>query len=179
MFDYPRLRYRRRSILLRFIEANSNLLILVSFCLVIIASIAIVFLLLQLRYLKRPFRAMAKIYEHDGADRALEELLKGVDENRELIREHAEELKVILKRLDGCYSGVGIEKYNAFEDIGGMQSYSLCMLTKERNGLLLTNLVGRNSARGYAIEVRAGKPSRELSDEERTAFECALKSLDA
>jgi hypothetical protein len=70
-------------------------------------------------------------------------------------------------------------KYNAFEDIGGMQSYSLCILTSERNGFILTNLVGRNSTRGYALDITDGAPSRDLSDEERQAFDDALKSIGA
>jgi len=122
---------------------------------------------------------MGELYNREGPDIALRELLKGVDENREFIKGHAEELKLILKKLAGCYSGIGLVKYNAFEDIGGNQSYSLCLLTPEKNGIILTNLVGRNSARGYAIDVREGIPSRSLSGEEREAFEYALRSLNA
>jgi len=90
---------------------------------------------------------------------------------------HSEEIKRIFQLLDGCFSGTGIVKYNAFEDIGGNQSYSLCIMTGEKNGFILTNLVGRNATRGYAIEVREGKPSRDLSSEEREAFEYALRSI--
>jgi Protein of unknown function (DUF4446) len=129
------------------------------------------------RRLRRPFRFMAELYKREGTEKALEELLKGIDENREFLRGHSEELKRILQLLAGCYSGMGLVKYNAFEDIGGMQSYSLCLLTSEKNGFILTNLVGRTSTRGYALDVRNGKPSRELSDEEKEAFAIATRSL--
>jgi hypothetical protein len=76
-----------------------------------------------------------------------------------------------------AFSSIGLVKYNAFEDIGGMQSYSLCLLTREKNGVILTNLVGRNSTRGYALEVTEGNPSRKLSDEEQRALETALGSI--
>jgi hypothetical protein len=69
-------------------------------------------------------------------------------------------------------------KYNAFEDIGGNQSYSICILTREKNGFMLTNLVGRNSTRGYAIEVRAGVAERELGSEETEALAYALRSIE-
>jgi hypothetical protein len=104
-------------------------------------------------------------------------LLKGVDENRDYIRTQAGEIKGILRKLDGCLSGTGMVKYNAFEDIGGNQSYSLCVLNGEKDGFILTNLVGRNSTRGYAIEVSGGNPSRELGEEESEALEHALKSV--
>lgn len=142
-----------------------------------VAFIVVIVLIREVLSLRRPFKAMATLHEGKGTDRALEELLKGVDENRELIRGHSDELKRVYAMLDGCYCGVGLVKYNAFEDVGGNQSYSLCMLTRERNGFILTSLVGRNATRSYALDVVEGKPSRELGEEERESLAYAQKSL--
>jgi hypothetical protein len=163
--------------MIRFIEAQSGVLIVVAIALAIVAIVCAVFVLAQLARFRRPFRGMAEVYETKGSEGALEELLKGVDENREFLRGHSEELKRILHLLSGCYSGTGLVKYNAFEDIGGMQSYSLCLLAREKHGFILTNIVGRTSARGYALDIRDGKPSRNLSDEEKEAFEIAMRSF--
>lgn len=161
-----------------FVEANSSILLITAMALAAISVILLLVVLFELRRLKKPFREMAALYGEIGTEKALEKLLKGVDENREYIRRHGDDLKVVFKRLDGSYRGMGIVKYNAFEDVGGMQSYSLCILNREKNGFMLTNLVGRNSTRGYAIEIKDGNPSRELSGEEREAFGYCLKSLD-
>ncbi|HSG28569.1 MAG TPA: DUF4446 family protein, partial [Candidatus Krumholzibacterium sp.] len=123
-------------------------------------------------------REMADLHREIGTEKALEKLLKGVDENREFIRGQVEDMKLMLQRLDRCYSATGIVKYNAFEDIGGMQSYSLCLLTPEKNGVIMTNLVGRNSTRGYALEVKNGVPSRDLSEEEKEALGYALRAAE-
>jgi hypothetical protein len=127
----------------------------------------------------KPFSAMAQLHKDIGAEESLLKLLKGVDENREYIRDHAGQLKEIIGKLDNCYSGMGITKYNAFEDIGGNQSYSLCLLSNNRNGVILSNLVARDSTRGYSIEIQNGNPSRELSNEETESFKGALQSLGA
>jgi hypothetical protein len=163
--------------MIRFIEAQSGVLIVAAIILAVASLVCAVFMLVQFARLRRPFRGMAEVYEAKGSEGALEELLKGVDENREFLRGHSEELKRILHLLAGCYSGTGLVKYNAFEDIGGMQSYSLCLLTREKHGFILTNIVGRTSARGYSLDIRDGKPSRNLSDEETEAFEAAMKSF--
>jgi hypothetical protein len=160
-----------------FIDANSSVLIVITLGLAVVLLVVVVILFSNMKSLRRPFREMAVLHAERGTAESLEDLLKGVDENRDLIRGHAEDIKMILKRLDGCHSGIGLVKYNAFEEVGGMQSYSLCVVTRERNGYILTNLVGRNSTRGYALDVADGKPSRELSDEERQALEIALKSV--
>lgn len=162
-----------------FITANSGILISVSLVLAVTALIVTVLLVREIRFLRQPFRAMAELSEQKGMERALEELLKGVDENRSFLQRQAEELKHLYDIQGRSYSLIGLVKYNAFEDIGGMQSYSLCMLTREKNGVILTNLVGRNSTRGYALEVNGGTPSRKLSEEEQRALDTALGSVDA
>jgi hypothetical protein len=163
--------------MIRFIEAHSGALIFAAIALAAVSLVCAILVLVQLAKLRRPFRGMAEVYESKGSEAALEELLKGIDENREFLRGHSEEIKRILHLLAGCYSGTGLVKYNAFEDIGGMQSYSLCLLTREKHGFILTNIVGRTSTRGYALDIRDGKPSRNLSDEEKEAFEIAMKSF--
>ena len=162
-----------------FFAEHGAVLIIASLAVALVSLAASALILVQLRHLKRPFRGMAEVYEKQGAEPALEELLKGVDENREFLRGHSEEIKRILHLLAQSYCATGLVKYNAFEDIGGMQSYSLCMLTRERNGFILTNLVGRTSTRGYALDVRDGKPSRQLSDEEKEALETAVRELSS
>lgn len=162
-----------------FIDANSNMLIVITLGIAVVLLVLVIFVLLSMRRLRRPFREMADLQEKRGTAEFLEELFKGIDENREFIKAHAEDIKMLLGRLDGCHSAMGLVKYNAFEDVGGMQSYSLCILTRQKNGFILTNLVGRNSTRGYALEITGGTPSRELSDEERQAFDAALSSVGA
>ncbi len=162
-----------------FIDANSSLLIVTALGIAVVLLVLVIHILLGMRRLRRPFREMAALQEKMGTAESLEELLKGVDENREFIKGQTEDIKMLLGRLDSCHSGMGLVKYNAFEDVGGMQSYSLCVLTREKNGFILTNLVGRNSTRGYALEITGGAPSRELSDEERQAFDIALETVGA
>jgi hypothetical protein len=161
-----------------FITANADYLIMTALVLGIAAITAVVVLVVKFQRLRKPFSEMAGLYDSMGTESSLELLLKGVDENREFIRGHGEDLKVILRKLEGCFRGIGMVKYNAFEDIGGNQSYSICILSRERNGFMLTNLVGRNSTRGYAIEVTDGEPERELGVEETEALASALRSLE-
>ena len=164
--------------MIAFIEANANILLPAALILGIAAVAAVIVLAVQMQRMKKPFSEMAGLYDDIGTESSLQLLLKGVDENREFIKGHGEDLKVILRKLEGCFKGIGMVKYNAFEDIGGNQSYSICILTREKNGFMLTNLVGRNSTRGYAIEVKNGEPERELGEEETEALAYAMRSLE-
>ncbi len=160
-----------------YIEKHLVALVTASVILAVLAAGTVLFLLIEIRRIKKPFSDMADLHKEIGTEESLKMLLQGVDENREYIRGHSAQLQSIIERLARCYSGTGIVKFNAFEDIGGMQSYSLCLLTKEKNGIIMTNLVGRNSTRGYALEVKDGTPSRNLSDEEKKALADAVTSI--
>jgi hypothetical protein len=71
---------------------------------------------------------------------------------------------------------MGIVRYNAFEGVAGQQSYSLCILDENKTGILISNLVGTNFSRGYAVDIKNGEPSRPLGDEEGAAVKEAMKN---
>ncbi|MCK4549243.1 MAG: DUF4446 family protein [Candidatus Krumholzibacteria bacterium] len=161
-----------------FIEVNANILLPAALILSVVAVTAVILLAARIRRMQRPFSEMAGLYDDVGTEDSLQLLLKGVDENREFIKGHGEDLRLIHESLEECFKGIGMVKYNAFEDVGGNQSYSICILTRQKNGFMLTNLVGRNSTRGYAIEVKSGAAERELGSEETEALAYAVKSLE-
>lgn len=68
---------------------------------------------------------------------------------------------------------VGLIRYDAFDGLAGQQSYSLCMLDDKRDGVLISNLVGRDFSRSYAIEIVDGQAPRKLGDEEAQALAAA------
>jgi hypothetical protein len=69
---------------------------------------------------------------------------------------------------------VGLVRYDAFEDVGGQQSFSLAMLDALQNGIILTSVYSRSDVRVYAKAVRQGQPSHPLSEEEQQALRNAL-----
>ena len=71
---------------------------------------------------------------------------------------------------------MGIVRYNAFDGVAGQQSYSLCILDENKTGILISNLVGTNFSRGYAVDIKNGEASRPLGDEEGAAVKAAMKN---
>lgn len=106
----------------------------------------------------RSIPAIAKAVEHNGLQ--IEALIRGIEELRDNSRSFLQ------------YKG--LVRYDAFEDIGGQQSYSLCLLDGNKDGILITYLTGRNSTRSYTVMIQGGVASRKLSDEESRAMDEAL-----
>lgn len=78
------------------------------------------------------------------------------------------------KAIAGCVQNVGIVRFNAFDDIGGEQSFALALLDANKNGVVVSSLYGRQDTRLYTKTIVNGECERPLSDEERCAISNAL-----
>lgn len=69
---------------------------------------------------------------------------------------------------------IGLVRYNAFEDVGGQQSFALAVFDDNGDGALITSLVGRVDCRVYCKPLLGGRSERNLSQEEQRAIREAL-----
>jgi hypothetical protein len=75
----------------------------------------------------------------------------------------------------GAVCGVGLVRYDAFGDSGGMQSFVLALQSEEGDGVVLTSIVGRDQIRLYGKEVIGGRCRVELTGEEQEALKLARR----
>ncbi len=104
------------------------------------------------------------LMEHSDALAAFDTRLEGLATKQEQIA----------SELERCLKNVGIVRFNAFDDIGGEQSFALALLDAQLNGILVSSLYGRQDSRLYAKGIVKGHGERPLSGEEQRAMEKAL-----
>ena len=104
----------------------------------------------------------------------LPKLLEAVESNIKEISTIQSALKEVTSESSTHFKKVGLVRYDAFDGIAGQQSYSLCLLNDQQSGFLISNLVGNNFNRAYAVEIKEGIASRELGEEEDSALKAAL-----
>lgn len=121
----------------------------------------------------RPYEELARNAAQEGPAAALQAQLLGVERNAQRIDATMAFAEQIRTQLNTALQGIGFLKYDAFEDIRGQQSYSLCLLDAHQNGVILTSIAGRNDYRGYAKPVKAGTCELALSEEEKEALAMA------
>ena len=68
----------------------------------------------------------------------------------------------------------GVVRFNPFSEIGGDQSFSIALLNKNNDGLVITSLYTRERNRVYAKPIIKGKSQYLLSKEEKEALEKAI-----
>ena len=72
-----------------------------------------------------------------------------------------------------------LERYRAFKDVGGDQSFSLVLLDAENNGFILTSIYGREESRVFAKRIVEGKATHPLSEEERKVLTAATNTKES
>jgi Protein of unknown function (DUF4446) len=109
---------------------------------------------------------------HAGALQAAFEVLHG------RVEEVAERLDARMgaaeRRLDGTIAHRALVRYDAYNELSGHQSISLALLDAGRNGVVLSCIAHRDTARLYCKQVHDGRGEHELSPEENEAIRLAL-----
>jgi len=100
----------------------------------------------------------------------VESNVRRIGQMEAVVREHTAEMQTHFKHA-------GLVRYDAFDGVAGQQSYSLCLLDDHRNGVLVSNLVGSNFNRGYAVEIQGGVATRKLGEEEERAIVAATEKV--
>lgn len=93
----------------------------------------------------------------------LTELHKTQAELAELQEKHAK----LQAQVQGCLQNVKLIRYDAFDAMGGEMSYSLLLTDAKKDGILLTSIYGREESRSYVKDIKEGKSSYPLAEEEK------------
>ncbi len=91
-----------------------------------------------------------------------------VENNRKTIRE-------LTKNQEKAFQKMGLVKYDAFQQMGGQLSFSLCLLDENNNGFIINSVHSTEGCYSYTKEIRAGESALDLGKEEEEALEIALK----
>ena len=108
------------------------------------------------------------------ADR-LHEAFARLDERVEEVAARLDErIGAAEERLDGAISYRALVRYDAYGELSGHQSASLALLDADRNGVVLSSIAHRDTARLYCKQVLDGRGEHLLSPEEDEAIRRAL-----
>jgi hypothetical protein len=153
--------------------ADTALLVAAVACaLAVLLGLATIYLIVQLRRMRRGQRLLLGADQQDLVEYAVG-LLARV-EHVESRADHVEQgLQQVTGRLDGVLQRWALLRYDALEGTGGRQSVSLALLDAAANGMIVTAIQDREYARIYIKQVTAGESDLELSPEETRALEQA------
>lgn len=93
---------------------------------------------------------------------------------RELSEKNRKDVRVIYRNLESTYQKIGLVKYDAFPQMGGKLSFSLCLLNEKNDGFILNSVHGSDGCYTYLKEIKLGKCDLTLGGEEEIALKTAM-----
>jgi hypothetical protein len=106
-----------------------------------------------------------------GLQEAFGQLHERVEEVAERLEQRVRDTE---RRLDGAITYRALVRYDAYGELSGHQSASLALLDADRNGVVLSSIAHRDTARLYCKQVLDGRGEHLLSPEEDEAIRLAL-----
>ena len=113
-------------------------------------------------------------YESFMNGKDAENLADAIEENFKQMNEIQKD--ETLQELKSTFHKMGIVKYDAFKEMGGNLSFTLCLLDDVNTGFILNTMHGRDSSYTYIKEIIKGEAYATLGEEEKEALEKAINS---
>ena len=112
----------------------------------------------------------------DGS--SLEQDIISLYEENKLLKANADknrkEMRFLNKKMESAFQKMGLVKYDAFSQMGGQLSFSLCLLDDNNNGFIINSVHSTEGCYSYTKEIRAGESALDLGEEEAEALSIAL-----
>lgn len=117
-------------------------------------------------------------YMKGSNGKSLEEKFQEKFEQMDKLLENQAELQNKLKELEAVkesgFCKFAVRRYDAFEEIGGKLSFSVCLLTESNDGIILSAMHNTGGCYTYLKEVIKGKTFTKLSEQESNVLKEAL-----
>lgn len=162
------------SMIFETLGVDPGIVIIVLLILVIILVVQAISGSMRLSRLERKYKMFMKGSDAQSLEKTFVRKFAQIDRLYEAKEEHENSINHIKKSFDRIFSKYGVEKYDAFDDVGGKLSFALALLDKENTGLILNAVHSRDNCFLYLKEIVKGESYVMLSQEEVEALRKAV-----
>ena len=122
-------------------------------------------------------KRLARFMKGKDAQSLEKEIVGLYEDNKSLknmVDNNKRDIRQLYKQLAKAFQKVGIVKYDAYQQMGGLLSFSLALLDEDNNGLIINSVHSTGGCYTYTKEIHRGECDIELSNEEKVALEQAM-----
>lgn len=147
---------------------------LVSISLVLL--ILVIIQMIQIGNLKKNYKKFMGGKDVKSLEKQLERIVEDNKYIVDLSDTNKKDIKTINKEMEFSFNKVGIVKYDAFKQMGGLLSFSIALLNEKNDGFILNSVHSSEGCYTYVKEIKAGLCEIDLSNEEKEALFQAMKN---
>ena len=153
---------------------DAGIITLILLVLTVILLISVISNNMRLTRLEQRYKQFMKGSDGNSLEKEFTRKFNQIDRLFEAKEDHDHDIKQIKSSLQRIYSKYGVEKYDAFDDVGGKLSFTLALLDTENTGLIFNVVHSRDNCFLYMKEIVKGESYVMLSQEEVEALRKAV-----
>lgn len=160
------------------LSADVGVFIIILFILILILIGTCVFFIIKNNNLEKK---MAKFMSGSSAISLEDAIAKLFEDNKKIkhvVNANRADIRQLYVNLAKTFQKIGIVKYDAYQQMGGLLSFSLALLDQDNNGFILNSVHTTDGCYTYTKQVHEGVCELELGNEEKIALEQAIGSDD-
>lgn len=151
-----------------------GIVVIILLILVVILLISLFSTNLRLSRLERKYKVFMKGKDAKSLEITFARKMAQIDKLSDLTERYIMDNNQLQKNFKRIFSKYGVEKYDAFDDVGGRLSFALALLDKNNSGLVLNAVHSRDNCFLYLKEIVKGESYVMLSQEEVEALRKAV-----
>jgi Na+-transporting methylmalonyl-CoA/oxaloacetate decarboxylase gamma subunit len=161
----------------KYLGISSDYVIIGLAGLVLLTMILLIVFIVQMAKLKKRYKIFMQGNDAKSLEDTLVYRLEQVDELIEANASNERNIDMIFKNMKDCFQKIGLVKYDAFNEMGGKLSFSLCLLNEKNNGFIINAMHSREGCYTYVKEIIDGNSIIQLADEEEQALQQAIGGI--
>jgi hypothetical protein len=154
------------------IGVEIDLVVLALMVVVLISIILTIIALNKMGKLKKKYNKFMEGSDGSNLESTILTRFKEIDTLKDESKKTKSDIKKISDTLLTAYQKSSIVKYDAFKEMGGKLSFSLCLLDENNYGMIITSMhSSREGCYTYVKEIIKGESFVLLSEEEKQALD--------
>lgn len=131
---------------------------------------------LKLKKLKETYNSFMDGKDGKSLENEMLSLFEDIRGLKRITKKHENDINLIKDNLLITYQKIGLVRYDAFREMGGKLSFSVCILNDKNDGLILNSVHSTDGCYTYAKEIVNGESYINLGDEEKEALSKAINN---
>lgn len=156
------------------IGIDPGIIIIILLILVFVLIFSMISSNMRLSRLERKYKMFMKGSDAQTLEKVFTRKFAQIDRLYEAKEDHEHDINFIKKSFELIFSKYGLEKYDAFDDVGGKLSFALALLDKDNSGIILNAVHSRDNCFLYLKEIVKGESYMMLTQEEVEALRKAV-----
>ena len=109
---------------------------------------------------------MFNLFKKSNEPKNLKELLVQFKKVKEDLKKTSKEVEGLRSDIQLTIQKIGITRFTPFKETGGNQSFSIALLDKNNDGVVITSIYSKERSRIFAKPIENGQSTYKLSQEE-------------